>query len=163
MVRTLLVSFGLLLSTVASAAPLGLAGDRIPEAPESRRPGESHRERKAEILRGEVPEILVPYRYLRNGRIGGSRFYTEEGEVLRIREVTLVLDASESSADAMTEYHRHRRAAAGWSLASLALTPLMPLNLIPLIGAYPHSAHAQSSFEEAVAAYNAPADTAVAR
>lgn len=142
----------LLLVRAAHATPLQL--EEVPETPSSWKPHGRGSDRRAAILRGDLPDELVPRRYLRSGLIPrGGRYYDASGEVYRFREVALAVGQCEPSTASLAESDRHLAVAVGWSAAggALAWTGLGALCYIP---SYHHGAKARQHWADALATYN---------
>jgi len=89
----LVVVFALAPAGTASAGkPLGIARHAIPAPPADLRPPVKYKERASQITSGVVdPQMLVPVRYLDNGRIPRGKYYDQDGNVYRFREVELIV------------------------------------------------------------------------
>ncbi|MEL6342684.1 MAG: hypothetical protein AAFV53_06100 [Myxococcota bacterium] len=119
----------LVASTVSIAAPpdaasIGLAS--LPDAPDSKRVGERHRDRMTRIERGELqPSQLVPFQISKGTKIyEGTRFYDETGLVYRYPEAAAIL--TRACMDVSEDYEtRYRESEALWALhfSQSAATP----------------------------------------
>lgn len=157
MIRLTLTLFALLAPALASAA------NDVPDAPTSRVPTMSVAERKAAIANGELPELILPFRNPSNGRPSGYRYYTAEGEVLRGREVVLVLRASPAADLEMAEFERHEDLEDAWLFVTIATTLTVPIFCVaPLVGVVEQDHRAELALARALAAHNATASQVVA-
>ena len=137
----------------ALAAPLGTPD--LPDRPESRRPTAKYSERVDALKRGEGPRRLIPFNINRHAHRSVARYYDENGDVYRKREVRVLLRAHEASARHMQLRDRHQRVSDAWSVTWIATTvPLAPVSWVFVFPASDHARLAADNFELALADYN---------
>jgi len=103
--RQLLFSFsaclGLLASTSMGATAeagrhLGIPPEAAPAPPTDKTPTMSLNQRRRKVADGDLPEMLLPVPYTASGWHFSTRWYDENGQVYRSREVAMVLRAAEA-------------------------------------------------------------------
>ena len=151
--------FAFIFMVCANVLAADLGAGSSPSPPASKRPTYSQTDLVTAIAAGafEMPRILVPMKYERNGKIKYSgKYYDERGRVFRAGQLLALFEAEEDCRVPLAQFRRELARNTTYMLvANLGTLLFLPVGVAYIVVGMVHLKTVHRTFATTVVTYNA--------